>query len=319
VSNVRIRTVVLGVVAALTTLALAASSASALPEFGQCFVQAKHEGKYANSVCTAKAKVVETKNTGEFEWRKATEMSAANKKLTGIGGKVGLTFLERVCEPSGNVRAAKCATGEEEVTVGPIPPNHFVECSSESNQGEITGPNVLKNIQVTFTGCLGPFGKCKTTGAAEGEVRLNGLKGKIGYVNKVAVPRQAGLVLEPALAKGKVLTMICGANAFGVAIGMGNETEGCVYPQKACGGDGVVSAITPVNTMTTELTQTFAVNEATAENVPSKLEGTQPLKELEGFAFSPNPEFPGTSMWSKIAESLTNSDTAPEALEIKAN
>ena len=79
-NHVRIRPIALAAATALAALALTASSASALPEFGQCFKHPTHEGKYTNSVCTAKAKKVSEKFTGEFEFRKTTEIDAAKRK-----------------------------------------------------------------------------------------------------------------------------------------------------------------------------------------------------------------------------------------------
>jgi hypothetical protein len=73
-----LRMIGLALVAVLATTALVATSASALPEWGKCVVQAKHEGKYANSNCTVKAKVVNTKPTGEFEWKKGSEIPAVS-------------------------------------------------------------------------------------------------------------------------------------------------------------------------------------------------------------------------------------------------
>jgi hypothetical protein len=308
-----IRVVGLAVLAALAIAAVAASSASALPEFGQCFVQPKHEGKYTNSVCTAKAKKVNEKFTGEFEWRKATELEAAKKKLTGTGGAVHLPGLYRACE-SFTVRAQKCHEGETEETIGPL----IAQCTSEENQAEISGTNALKNVKVIFRGCEanGFGGKCQSAGATEGEIKLNTLKGKLGFINKKTTPRQVGLVLEAATKKGKIAIYKCNASELSFAIGEGNETEGCVYPLTKCGGDGVISAITPINVATSEFTQVFTANAETAEELPSKFEGTSPLKQLEGYFFNTSG---ATTMWSRVAESLTNSDKAPEAIELKAN
>jgi len=307
-NHVRIRSIALAVPATLTALAFAASSASALPEFGQCYKKGPGS-KYTEASCVTKAT---TKRPGEYEWRKATAIEAAKRKFSGTGGEVHLYGLYRVCEPSFSVRAQKCHEGETEGTFS-LP----VECTSEFNQGEISGSNAVKNVTVTFRGCEGTTagGKCQSTETA-GEIQLGTLKGKLGFINKAATPREVGLLLEPAKAKAKFTTYKCTSLPDSFTIGMGNEKEGCVYPQKACGGDGVISAVTPVNTMTPELTQTFTATEETAENIPSKFEGTHPLKVLEGYLFNSEGT---TSMWSKVAESLTNSAKTPEAVEIKAN
>ncbi len=304
-SHVRMRYVLLGLLASLSALVLA-SSAAALPEFGQCFKKGAGS-KYTNSVCTTKST---TKTPGEFEWRKATEIEAAKRKLEGTGGPVVLMANFRLCEPSENVRAQKCHEGEEEVTTGPF---RELECESETDTGEISSTTGEKNVDITLRGCIGLPAKCET-GATAGEVKLNALKGKLGMINKKAAPPEAGLVLEPAKAKGKVVTYTC-ESSIAFAVGVGDEAEGCVYPLKACGGDGVIAAVTPVNTMMAEFTQAFSANE-TFENVPSKFEGTQPLKQLETYFY--NSGGPGTSMWSKASLSLTTTEKAPEAIEIKA-
>lgn len=303
--------------AAVLVLALAVSNAAALPEFGQCFVQPKHEGKYTNSVCTAKAKTIEVEGkkvpTGEFEWRKATEMEAAKRKVTGSGGELQLTAYYRACEPSFAVRAQKCHEGETEGTI-PFP----VHCTSETNAGEISSNNALKNIKVTLTGCTdASFNTNCHSGATAEVITLNTLKGKLGFINKSSVPRQVGVVLEPATAKGKFTTYTCDGPELSFTIGMGNETEGCAYPLTKCGGDGVIAALTPVNTATSAFTQVLTENEELAEDIPSKFIGTAPLKEFEGYTF--RKETTVTSMWSKVGAALTNSDNTPEAIEIKAN
>lgn len=300
-------------VAALLALALGASTASALPEFGQCVVQPKHEGRYTNNVCTAKAKKVSEKFTGEFEWRKATEIEVAKRKISGTGGVTHLYGQYRACEPSFGVRAQKCHEGETE---GSFP--FAVHCASEENQGTITGKNLVGSVSVTLTGCKDDAtGSSCQSGATEEQIKFNTLKGKIGFISKKTIPREVGLLLEPTSKKVKLATYSCSGPELSFSIGMGNEVEGCVYPLKACGGNGVISAVTPVNTATATFTQVYSASEETAENVPTKFEGSQPLKLLEGYLF--RPEAPTTSMWSKVGMSLTNTDSTPEAIEIKAN
>jgi len=310
--HVRMRVLLLGVIVAVTALALTASSALAVPEFGQCFKHPTHEGKYTNSVCTSKAKKVNEKFTGEFEWRKATEIEAAKRKYKGSGGPVVLTAVYKLCEP-GFVRVQTCHTGETENALEPI----GFTCESEVDEGLI-GLKTVTNVKVTFKGCentKGFGGLCQNTATA-GEIQLNALKGTLGFINKKVTPREAGLQLESSVKKGKIASFTCPGPELSFVIGMGNETEGCVYPQKLCGGDGVIAAITPVDTATTTFTQILAANEATVENSPTKFEGTKPLKELESYFAEPTG--PASSKWSKMAESLTSSDTTPEALEIKS-
>jgi hypothetical protein len=276
-----------------------------LPEFGQCFEKAG-SGKYTNSVCTTKSKT----GTGNFEWRKASEV--ANKKFTGEAHAGVLEGLYIECKP--NFRRHPCVAPEEEAVFLGQPVK--IECGSESSHGEITGTKEVKNVSVTFKGCKA-LGSVACGNASEGEVQVNPLKGKLGSINKSAKPREVGLLLEPAKAKGPFAKFACGT-LFGAVVGMGNETEGCAYPLKACGGDGVISPIVPVNAMTSEFTQTFALNEATAENVPNKFEGASALKVLESYLF--NLEKPEEStLWSKAGEAVTTVTHQAEPTEIKAN
>ena len=72
-----VRMLGLCLVAVFAVAAIAASSASALPEWGQC--EAKAGGKYSDRNCQTKAK----KGKGEYEWRKATEVGKSEKQFRG--------------------------------------------------------------------------------------------------------------------------------------------------------------------------------------------------------------------------------------------
>jgi hypothetical protein len=303
-----LRMVGLCLVAVFAMAAVVATSASALPEFGQCFKKGPGS-KYTDSNCTKKSTL---KTPGEFEWRKATEV--ANKTFVGTGGAGVLETNIYACE-SQKVRAQNCPEGEKEVI---LLKEVKVECESETNHGEITGTKEVKNVAVTFRGCK-LFGNspCSNTETA-GEIHVNQLKGKLGFINKNANPREVGLLLEPAVKKGRFAQFACFGGQLTTVVGVGNEKEGCFYPQKACGGDGIIAPVTPVNTMTKELTQKYAINEETLENIPSKFEGTAPLKVLEDYVY--NAEEPAfTSKWSPAGEAVTNVAVSEEAGEIKAN
>ncbi len=72
-----------------------------------------------------------------------------------------------------------------------------IECESESNSGEAVGANELANIHVVFKGCLarGEF-DAQNEGANTGEIIVNTLKGKLGYINKGE--HKVGVLLEPS-------------------------------------------------------------------------------------------------------------------------
>jgi hypothetical protein len=313
-----LRMVGLALVAVLATTALVATSASALPEWGQCFVQAKHEGKWANSSCTVKAKVVNTKPTGGFEWRKGTEV--VKKHFTGnnvgSGGVLTADLEEcqiKVGEITKYLRTTRAKCKEAGGTRS-APTLLAVECESEHNAGDAKGSKEVANVSVKFRGCK-LFGSLPCSNGTEpGEIATNTLKGSLGYINKAK--KEVGVLLTPAKAKGAFAQFICGGQITTV-VGVGNSTEGAYYEPETTGGyDGIISPVTPVNTMTKALTQVYKVNPATDENIPSKFEGKH-IDLLETYTFNTeNPEI--TFMWSRAGEEITNVNTPEEEVEIKA-
>jgi hypothetical protein len=294
-------------VAVFAMTAIAATSASALPEFGQCYVQAKHEGKYANAGCTVKAKKVSEKFTGGFEWRKQSEV--AKKGFTGAGGAGILNGVYVICTPSESVRKQNCNAGEGEEHLATS-----VECTSEKAAGIVNGSNTVGSVAVKFFGCKA-LGSTPCSNSSEPEtIEVNTLKGKLGYINKLK--KEVGIELNPVIKNGPFVSFNCGGSSFlGIVVGVGNKTEGFAYLPNG-GGDGIISPITPVNTMSPTYTQVYTTT-AEDENIPNKFGGTAPLQVLESYLF--NAEKPSfTSKWSKAGESVTNVNTGEEAGEIKA-
>jgi len=302
-------------VAVFAMAAVAATSASALPEWGQCY--AKAGGKYTEGKCHTKSKVVKKVSNGLFEWRKGTEVkhrgfSGAN---VGSGGVLSSDLRIRDCNGSSeNARKPKCKAGEEEtISFSPV----SVECESESNTGEITGNNGIKNVGVKFLGCSAfEHSYICSNGPVTGEITTEPLKGSLGYIKKGA-PTEVGVLLTPAKAKGLFAKFSCGG-VFSTAVGVGNAKEGAAYSPEATGGyDGIISPVTPINEMGSELTQVYAINNAeAAENIPMKFEGKH-IDLLESYLFPPsNPSYGST--WSKAGETITNVNTSEEELEIKA-
>jgi hypothetical protein len=301
--------------------AMAATSASALPEFGECV--AKAGGKYTDSNCTAKAKV----GAGSFEFKKTSELEKRSFVGQNVGSGGVLATAARWCEESngnlvGTVTRAACAAkgGKQHVSApGEIAK---VECEAEKNHGEITGPTTVTNVTVVFFGCklLGSI-PC-SNGPGEGEVQVNLLKGKLGYINKKE--HKAGILLEPKV-KGNFVSFNCGGpTGNNIIVGVGSKTAGAEFvkgtrfpsgcngecvgatpEEEAHGGDdGIISPITPVNVMTSHYTQVYTVNSETVENIPSKFEG-KPLALLEDHFFSV--QSPGNGIeWSKAGEEVTN-------------
>jgi hypothetical protein len=292
-------------VAVFAIASVAATSASALPEWGQCFKKGPGS-KYTDSNCQKKATL---KTPGEYEWRKSTEVK--NKAFTGEGGTGTLTTTFILCEPEPRRVPGGCGPGQEETKLGPI----LVECETESANGEASGTKEVKNVAVIFKGCKSLGSACSNT-PTEGEIRVNTLKGALGYISKSK--KEVGVLLTPAKAKGDFAIFTCAAVNLTVTVGVGNAKEGAAYsPEKTGGYDGLISPVTPVNEMTAALTQVYAVNGA-EENIPSKFEGKH-IELLEDFTNNPSEPIASTK-WSKAGESITNVNhqTSGEEVEIKA-
>ncbi len=280
-----------------------------VPGWGQCKAQAG--GNYLDSNCTSKSK---PKGKGSFEWFGGTG-SIVNKSFTGTGSPAVLTATYGLCVTGEKVaeRTPNCKGTQE--SLGPV----SVECATENSVGEMTGSNEVTKASVDLKGCIA-LGSvpCSNNvgeepGAAE-EIQGNVLKGELGYINKAT--KEVGVDFTPAVKKGEFVKFSCAGFLAGV-VGVGNlKSEGCAYTEtSACGGDGIISPITPVNTMTNEYTQVYTANEAD-ENIPNKLEGKS-LQALESFLY--NVEEPKNStQWSKAGETLTNVDTLGEESELKA-
>jgi hypothetical protein len=307
------------VVAILAVAAAVAGTASAVtPEWGQCF--AKAGGKYTNASCTTKGK------GGSFEWRKGTEV--AKKGFTGAGG-VGILEddapLQCVkSEPNGELQAEACVNGEtgkenpnakgsrENEKNGEVIPAK-VECKTEHASGEASGKNDVKNVNVTFTGCiaLGSF-PCSNTATSE-EIKTTTLKGALGYLNKSK--HEVGVSLEPETKGGLFAKFSCTIGlSFEVGVPQGKKQGKAYYGAKG-GGDSVISPITPVNEMSSSFTQVYSINEK-YENTPDKFEGKK-LDVLETAGFPT--ELPKErGLWGAAGEEITNVNTPEEAVEIKA-
>jgi hypothetical protein len=326
-----VRMLGLCLVAALALAAMGASSALAGPQWVKCEKVAPNTGNYTGPNCT-KAEKAKPKGSGEYELRKAPEIEAkrvgegksAGVPFTAEGGKGILSIKGRTCPGSagsgegveineGSERTRECeergATEYEELAV---------ECESEKASGEAVGTNKVEHIHVTFYECKALGFGCTNTGV-EGEIQVNELKGKLGYINKNTSPRQVGVSLNPAAGgKARFATFTCANELLTTGVGVGKfTTEGCVYQEnvKKCGGDSIISPITPINEMTAHFTQEYTQN-AGDENVPQNLEG-KGRDTLEAFvAVTEHPA--NSTLWSKAGEVVTNVNTPEEEGEIRA-
>jgi hypothetical protein len=323
--------------AVLAVAAYAVSSASALPEWGKCV--AKAGGKYTDSNCTTKGK------GGSYEWLKASQVAkereakgkSANVPFSGgtvEGDRPGLYVVPRSCGGGTyyetRVTRQKCREGGGDASEGSSG-SVGVRCESETNTGEAVAKKGLANVKATFKGCLlFGYAPCESAGAKEeGEIETSILKGSLGYINKSA--KEVAVLLEPAKKKGLFAEFTC-AGAFRIAVGAGNSKEGTAYVTSNCypkcenatpaeekhgGYDGILSPITPVNTMTSEYEQVFKINKATGENIPGKLEGKH-IDDLESYLETIEEGEEYSLAWQRSGEELTNVNTSEEAGEIKA-
>jgi hypothetical protein len=321
VKHVRILGLALVAVFAIAAIAAAGASAAS-PEWGECV--AKAGGKYLDANCQTKGK------GGSFEWLKGA--SLPNHKFTGhnVGSGGVLDAGNNQCEeedPRGSgksgpnfdkrVPRAKCANGLT-ISQGTIAE---IECESESNSGEAEGKDKIANVHVTFRGCvlLGSL-PCASEGAAEGEIETKPLVGELGYINKAN--HEVGVRLTPAAKHGRFAKFVCGGkggfNEILVEVGAGNSKEGAAYlPENKGGNDAIISPITPVDTMTSEFTQVYTVNNtSTTENLPSHFEN-KPNSLLETYDEQIAGGAHESSMWSPAAEEITNVNTPEVPGEIK--
>jgi hypothetical protein len=321
------RTVGLAVLAALAGTAYAAGSATALPELGRCRVSATHEGKYTDKNCTVKAKKVAEKFTGEFEWQKETAFEAEHKKISGNifekAGPIGLTSNLVKCVPSEEHLLAKCREGETEERT-PI----NIECSEIRDAGgeySSKSPKEISRWHMTIDGCQALGMQCNNTGSDQEQLILNEMKGVVGYIKKPA-PKEVGIAWSAESGKD-IADFTCG-EAIRVVVGGGTEKESPFYTPKG-GGGTFIAPVTPINEMTSTVTQSAAVNTETAENIPGKFEG-KGVQALEDYFFNPNNAIGNGTKWSPAGLTLTEalrlcgncnnvgSPGGDEAAEIKA-
>jgi len=144
------------------------------PEYGRCMrVITTGTGVYGNAGCT--------KLGGErkYEWYPA------------FGGSKPLVkphFTTHI----------KALTKAELATVG----KDVISCTGETGTGEYTGAKTVANVAIRLNGChLGELGSCQSIEAAEGEVALTTLEGKLGVITtslEGPLKNKIGTDLKPA-------------------------------------------------------------------------------------------------------------------------
>lgn len=172
--HLRIMLPCLLVVFAVSAVASASASA-AEPAFWQCVktekVGTKYTGHYSGKKCEESTYDAEGGKEYEFE-----EWNAENKsRVTKFTGSLSSGLYWEVHE------------------LGPF------KCPKATYTGDVTGPKTLGNIELTFTKCEWNKKPMENT-ATSGEIKMNTLKGELGYFDEEEgqmVPREVGLELQP--------------------------------------------------------------------------------------------------------------------------
>lgn len=246
-------------VAVLALGVVVATSASAAgPEWGRC-VSIGKKGKYSDANCTVED-VSKGKPKGTYEWEAGAETkcygmkkgkysdpgctvldekkgkpkgsyekTTGGPKFTGSGGAGTLsTVLLQCAQPGEEPYRTGTRTGEECY-------NEFhatVECTSEAATGEAVGTDGVKNVSVSFKGCVAlEVLKCSNTANPE-EIQINTVKGSLGYIKKST--HDVGVLLEPETPGANFVEFECGApNGIGFTVGQAQPEESSRYGAKA--------------------------------------------------------------------------------------
>ena len=276
-----------------------------------CFAQ-KH-GKYKDAACTEED-IKKGAPKGKYEKTGGPKFSAA----AGAGVLKTEFYACRVRGDEPEFARRPRADCEEYFANAP----EQVECESEQATGEASGSDQIQNVSVRFIGCSS-FGLPATSaGLNAGEIQVNPLKGRLGYINKST--HEVGVLLEPVAVQGYFATFELLNGNLEMSVGEGNATEGSFYEESSpgvpTGNDGVISPITPVNTMTHTFTQNYRLTEPredVIQNEPSHLEG-EPNRVLEDTPESIGEfEHGSQEAWSPAGEELSNTNTVEGDAEIK--
>jgi hypothetical protein len=245
--------------------AVIASSASAsLPELGGCEPAPVGHGKYKDAACLEKATGAAKKTEGAYEW-----YTGAN-----FGWVFDLEHGFRGGNPHENFEIRIGAT-----TFETTPGGHKIECSN--GHGE-TGINLLKSTKevsdtlLAWEGCYevgGEEAECSSLGFIGG-AEINdyaqyeeekGFRGTLGFLEgKGGEDPKVGFSLT-SFDKAEILTTVACQGPLGT-VWIGGEKKG---------GNAVISAIEPVDTMSRDYTQTFAASKPGVQQWTS-FEGKQP-------------------------------------------
>jgi hypothetical protein len=265
--------------AAFVLAALAASSASALPEIGRCV--AKAGGKYKDSNCNQKVT-----SGGTFEFVKG-----ANKK-PGFKASSGEAVLEGA---SGTKIVCKLSTA-----VG--------KYDEDGSTFAIKG---VESVVATFTQCEDPgIGKiCHSKGQAEGTIVTEVLEGELRYLTKTTKPPVVVQELHPVPSTAPFAIFECGLPAQGgIKVTVQENKSGA--PGSKEGGNCILSTLSEVNVMATTVKDIFKGKSGVQE--PQKYEAQTKICNLETeFGAFPAP-------YERSTQTETAEVVSEETVEVKA-
>jgi hypothetical protein len=284
----RMRIMGLCLVAAFAISAIAAVSASALPEVGRCLAQ-PNTGKYKNAGCTEKAKTLVSEK--QFEWHKGA-----------AGELVGVGFTA-----SGGVGTLETESGTT------------ITCKTQSASGKYDqDTGIIKEVETvvaTFKGCELPLltAECKTVGSAPGEIKTAKLKGALGYVSgektlPPVIPVVGQELKAEAGTKAAFATFECGGGAVKVIV-KGSLKSVIVGGVEHKGGACLIAPLSEVDVMSTTVNQTYSGSGGNQE--PSHFQiATWKYCNLESNT--------NAGPFEKATQALVTTVTGEEALEVKA-
>ncbi len=224
-----------------------------------------YTGEYTEKECKTKAGPGKYRAEGKPEGKYALqEWTHAPKAFSGSGGPGNLDVV-----------------GLGEIT-----------CSASSLSGTLTSPTTGAGIRVKFTGCEVDGEKCKSSGAATGEIVTNALDGEVGYVD-----------------------------AAKTEVGIDSKGESSIYEAEfSCGIEdlvvkgSVIGLVSPVNTLTT--TGEFTFERLGTTQLLTKFEGGLPDTLITEVCGGCNPIGSGEKE-SALQGKFTV--TLPEKLEVRAS
>jgi hypothetical protein len=222
----RMRIMGLCLVVAVAISAIAAVSASALPEIGRCVAKVEIKSKYTDSNCNVKA----VKGNGKFEFVKGA--GAVNEGFTSTGESEGILETEGGTKVICHVQSATGKYDEDFSTTTP-PVGSIKE---------------VEGVVAKFNECELPVikGACNSTGKASGEIVTNTLQGPLGYINKAK--KEVGQELTPATKKAAFAEFSCGGGAVKIVVKEGPKL----------GHNCIIAPVVKVNEMSLTATQTYS-------------------------------------------------------------